>query len=750
MEKDLETELQEAIQALTSRKEPIVLDEVTAKEFEKVWESLDTLYTLKDKQPKKGDKGDMGPEGKQGPQGEHGADGRDGKDGKEGKPGLKGEKGDQGENGKDGLNGKDANDESILKRLSEKLPSSGGPIRDALELLQENDRLSISAIRGLEEILKRPATPAKAVAIVNRLLQKLKDVHISNLADGDVLTYNSTTRMFENAPASSGGAWGDITGTLSNQADLQSALDGKANTLGADDNYVTDAEKVKLANLSGTNTGDQDLSALALKATTVNGHALSGNVTVSASDVGLGNVDNTSDANKPVSSATTTALGLKVTANASITGATKTKITYDAKGLVTAGADATTADIADSSNKRYVSDANLTTIGNQSNTNTGDETAATIKTKLGITTLSGSNTGDQTSVSGNAGTVTTNANLTGPITSVGNATTITSDVALPGSPTTTTQTAGDSTTKLATTAFVANAILGQNFKEAAKYATTGALPSVVYANGSSGVGATLTGVALGAISTDGSAPSVNDRILVKNQASTLQNGIYIVTATGSGIAVFVLTRATDANQAVEYKTGDSLFITSGSTQASTTWAFTGIDSPTIGTDALTFVQVAGQGSFSGGNGITITGTSIAIDTATTVDKTTIQTLTNKTLTAPAISSPTGIVKGDVGLGNVDNTSDANKPVSSATQTALNAKQATLVSATNIKTVNGSTLLGSGDLTVTGTAPDMATSILAPTTDETIAAGLGVVIPRSYKIASGKKFTLGLASRVRVL
>jgi hypothetical protein len=49
------------------------------------------------------------------------------------------------------------------------------------------------------------------------------------------------------------------------------------------------------------------------------------------------------------------------------------------------------------------------------------------------------------------------------------------------------------------------------------------------------------------------------------------------------------------------------------------------------------------------------------------------TLTNKTLTAPVINSPTGIVKGDVGLGNVDNTSDANKPVSSAQQTALNLK-----------------------------------------------------------------------------
>jgi hypothetical protein len=138
----------------------------------------------------------------------------------------------------------------------------------------------------------------------------------------------------------------------------------------------------------------------------------------------LNNVDNTSDANKPVSSATQSALNAKqdtlvsgtniktvngtsvlgsgniaissavawggvtgtlsnqtdlqtaldgkVDENSAITGATKTKVTYDAKGLVTAGADATTADIADSTNKRYVTDANLTVIQNTSGTNTGD------------------------------------------------------------------------------------------------------------------------------------------------------------------------------------------------------------------------------------------------------------------------------------------------------------------------------------------------------------------------------------------
>jgi len=138
----------------------------------------------------------------------------------------------------------------------------------------------------------------------------------------------------------------------------------------------------------------------------------------------LNNVDNTSDANKPVSSATQsalnakqdtlvsgtniktvngtsvlgsgniaissavawggvtgtlsnqtdlqTALNGKVDENTAITGATKTKVTYDQKGLVTAGADATTADIASSTDKRYVTDAQLVVVGNTSGTNTGD------------------------------------------------------------------------------------------------------------------------------------------------------------------------------------------------------------------------------------------------------------------------------------------------------------------------------------------------------------------------------------------
>lgn len=121
--------------------------------------------------------------------------------------------------------------------------------------------------------------------------------------------------------------------------------------------------------------------------------------------------------------------------------------------------------------------------------------------------------------------------------------------------------------------------------QSAKAATTAALPAATYANGTAGVGATLTATANGALAAqDGITLVANDRLLVKNQAAPAQNGIYIVTNAGAAGAAFVLTRAIDADTAA--KVADCrVLVDQGTTQGDTEWGCTAT-APTMGTTAL--------------------------------------------------------------------------------------------------------------------------------------------------------------------
>jgi len=238
-------------------------------------------------------------------------------------------------------------------------------------------------------------------------------------------------------------------GNAKTAADLKTAYESNADT-----NAFTDAEQAKLANQSGVNTGDQDISGIATNASDilaleseqitqnsaialntakrtyplVDENKLAGiesGAEVNAvdsvfgrtgaitaqigdytkSDVGLGNVDNTSDVNKPISTATQTALDAKqasLTLTTTGTSGASTLIgdtlnipnyavgggAVDSVNGETGVVVLDTSDIAATTDKNYVTDADLTTLSNTSGTNTGDQDISGIATNASaISTL---------------------------------------------------------------------------------------------------------------------------------------------------------------------------------------------------------------------------------------------------------------------------------------------------------------------------------------------------------------------------
>ena len=164
----------------------------------------------------------------------------------------------------------------------------------------------------------------------------------------------------------------------------------------------------------------------------------------------------------------------------------------------------------------------------------------------------------------------------------------------------------------ATKAYVDAVKTGLDVKDSCLFATTANL-SVTYSNGSSGVGATLTATSNGAISVDGGSPAQGDRILVKDQSSAAQNGIYEVTTVGNVGAAFVLTRTTDADTSTELTGGTFVFVESGSANADNGYVFTHDGEPTMGTTSLTVAQFSGAGQISAGAALSKTGNTLDVE-----------------------------------------------------------------------------------------------------------------------------------------
>lgn len=141
----------------------------------------------------------------------------------------------------------------------------------------------------------------------------------------------------------------------------------------------------------------------------------------------------------------------------------------------------------------------------------------------------------------------------------------------------------------ATTGFLANYIPAlPTLLTNAATSTNSALNAYTYANGTLGVGATLTFTSAGTLTIGGQSVVLNDIVLVKDETGTsaAYNGLYKCTTQGTSTVAGVLTRNTDNDQAAEF-VGKAVFVTN----TSVTWAYTNLTAPTLGTTAITTAVV---------------------------------------------------------------------------------------------------------------------------------------------------------------
>lgn len=150
-------------------------------------------------------------------------------------------------------------------------------------------------------------------------------------------------------------------------------------------------------------------------------------------------------------------------------------------------------------------------------------------------------------------------------------------------------------------------------KLSVQQATAAPLPANTYSNGAAGAGATLTGNANGALSVDGIAVAVGDRVLVQNETAAANNGIYIVTQPGSVSSPYVLTRAADMDSATEVP-GAFAFVEQGAVNAGGGFVVASKGPFVVGTTAITWTQFSGAGEIQAGTGLAKNGNTIALTT----------------------------------------------------------------------------------------------------------------------------------------
>ena len=171
-------------------------------------------------------------------------------------------------------------------------------------------------------------------------------------------------------------------------------------------------------------------------------------------------------------------------------------------------------------------------------------------------------------------------------------------------------------TDAATKGYVDGVATGLIVEPPSLLATAAILPNTpTYSNGASGVGATLTAGSNTTLTVDGTVAAINNVILVKNQATAANNGIYTVTQVGSGSAPWILTRAVYFNASTNMKAGSYTLITGGTVNINSSFVLAA-NVVTVGTDPVNFNTfangAAGITTFGGVTGAVAVGTGLSM------------------------------------------------------------------------------------------------------------------------------------------
>ena len=251
----------------------------------------------------------------------------------------------------------------------------------------------------------------------------------------------------------------------------------------------------------------------------------------------------------------------------------------------------------------------------------------------------------------------------------------------------------------AATTYVDNAVAGLRTRIIAECASTA---NINLSNGLE-AGDAIDGVTLVA----------GDRVLVKNQSTATENGLYLAVGSGAGAA----SRDPEHNTIAELS-GGMVVVNQGTANDNKIFLCTTDTDATLGSTSITYTTITPQnvgtvtsitaGTGLSGGAITSSGT-IAIDTATTVDKATAQTLTNKTLTAPKINENVALTSTATELNLLDN-------VSGLVQADFTKLAAVTSTATELNLLDGVSGLVQADLTklaaIDSTAAELNYSDLA--------------------------------------